>query len=88
MIVSNVNRGLRLQSLQMLSRTKPALGPGCTPSVTDSQKKNTFPKLEDFLDSRDYTGAIALLEVCYFACILWLIANFIVYCVVIVHIFY
>ncbi|KAK7112857.1 intraflagellar transport protein 56-like isoform X2 [Littorina saxatilis] len=46
----------------MLSRTKPALGPGAGPQAKDPKKKKALPKVEDFLDARDYTGAITLLE--------------------------
>lgn len=50
----------------MLSRKKPAVGPGSGNTVSsakDSKKKRKLPKLEDFLQMRDYTGAITLLEV-------------------------
>ena len=43
----------------MLQRQKPALGP----APKDTKKKKRLPKLEDFLQSRDYTGAVTLLEV-------------------------
>lgn len=52
--------------LQMLSRKKPAVGPGSGNTVSsakDSKKKRKLPKLEDFLQMRDYTGASTLLEV-------------------------
>ena len=52
--------------LQMLSRTKPAVGPGSGNTVSsakDSKKKRKLPKTEDFLQMRDFTGAITLLEV-------------------------
>jgi len=45
----------------MLQRAKPALGPGATPQK-DTKKKKKLPKLEDFLQARDYTGASTLLE--------------------------
>ncbi|XP_076455772.1 intraflagellar transport protein 56-like isoform X3 [Babylonia areolata] len=45
----------------MLSRTKPAIGPGAA-QTKDQKKKKALPKVEDFLDARDYTGAITLLE--------------------------
>ena len=50
----------------MLSRMKPASGPGANanPVAKQKEKKNEVPKLNDFLDNRDYTGAITLLEVC------------------------
>jgi len=50
----------------MLSRKKPAVGPGSGNTVSsakDSKKKRKLPKLEDFLQMRDYTGASTLLEV-------------------------
>lgn len=47
----------------MLSRTKPAIGPGAGQQAKDTKKKKALPKVEDFLDARDYTGAITLLEV-------------------------
>lgn len=49
----------------MLSRKKPAVGPGSGNTVSsakDSKKKRKLPKLEDFLQMRDYTGAITLAE--------------------------
>ena len=52
--------------LQMLSRKKPAVGPGSGNTVSsakESKKKRKLPKLEDFLQMRDYTGAITLAEV-------------------------
>ena len=50
----------------MLSRTKPAVGPGSGNTVSsakDSKKKRKLPKTEEFLQMRDFTGAITLLEV-------------------------
>ena len=47
---------------QMLQRAKPALGPGATVQK-ENKKKKRLPKLEDFLQARDYTGAMTLLEV-------------------------
>lgn len=52
----------------MLSRTKPAIGPGAGQNATDQKKKKKLPKVEDLLDSRDYTGAITLLEVSHATC--------------------
>lgn len=47
----------------MLSRTKPATGPGSTtPAAKQKEKKKKIPKLEELLDMRDYTGALTLLE--------------------------
>ena len=55
---------LMLPPLQMLSRTKPAAGPGSPMVAKDKQKqKKKIPKMDDFLNARDYTGAITLLEV-------------------------
>lgn len=47
----------------MLSRTRPAVGPGAAPTTKDvNKKKKKMPTVEEFLDMRDYTGAITLLE--------------------------
>lgn len=46
----------------MLSRTKPAVGPGAAATAKDTKKKKKMPTVEEFLDMRDYTGAITLLE--------------------------
>lgn len=46
----------------MLSRTKPAIGPGAAQQAKDQKKKKKLPTVEEFLDARDYTGAITLLE--------------------------
>ncbi|XP_057310931.1 intraflagellar transport protein 56-like [Hydractinia symbiolongicarpus] len=46
----------------MLQRQKPALGPNSGSQQKDTKKKKRLPKLEDFLQARDYTGAITLLE--------------------------
>jgi intraflagellar transport protein 56 len=50
----------------MLSRAKPAIGPGSTTPAKEDKKKKKLPKVEDFLNLRDYTGAITLLEVRHF----------------------
>lgn len=50
----------------MLQRQKPALGPNSGSQQKDTKKKKRLPKLEDFLQARDYTGAITLLEVNFF----------------------
>ena len=44
---------------------KPATGPGAeaNPITKQKEKRKEVPKLHDFLDARDYTGAITLLEV-------------------------
>ena len=47
----------------MLSRQKPATGPGSSTPAQESKKKKQMPTLEEYLDKRDYTGAITLLEV-------------------------
>lgn len=47
----------------MLSRAKPAIGPGSSTPAKDQKKKKQLPKVDDFLTMRDYTGAITLLEV-------------------------
>ncbi|CAE1178741.1 TTC26 [Acanthosepion pharaonis] len=46
----------------MLSRAKPATGAGATTQNKDDKKRQELPKLEDFLQKRDYTGATTLLE--------------------------
>lgn len=54
-----------LVAKMMLSRKKPAVGPGSGNTVSsakESKKKRKLPKLEDFLQMRDYTGAITLAE--------------------------
>lgn len=47
----------------MLSRQKPAIGPGSSTPAKESKKKKKLPKVDDYLAARDYTGAITLLEV-------------------------
>jgi len=46
----------------MLSRTKPATGPGSAPTAKQKEKKKKLPKAEDLLNNRDYTGAQTMLE--------------------------
>lgn len=47
-----------------MSRAKPAAGKGAVDAQAAKEKeKKTVPKLEDFLQARDYTGAVTLLEV-------------------------
>ncbi|ELT97163.1 hypothetical protein CAPTEDRAFT_153891 [Capitella teleta] len=46
----------------MLSRAKPASGPGAAIPQKDKQKKKKVPKLDEFLANRDFTGAMTLLE--------------------------
>ena len=52
--------------LQILSRSKPAAGAVGKSSEANQKdkKKKKLPKIEEFLHSRDYVGAITLLEVC------------------------
>ena len=53
-----------MYSSQILSRTKPATGPGSTTAAAkEKQKKKQMPKLEDFINARDYSGAMTLLDV-------------------------
>lgn len=52
-----------VDTFQILSRAKPALGANTGPQVTAATNKKALPKLEDFLSKRDFTGAITLLEV-------------------------
>ena len=51
--------------LQILSRSKPAQSDGAAGggAAAKEKKKKRLPKLEDFLQTRDYVGAITLLEV-------------------------
>nr|CAD7578319.1 unnamed protein product [Timema californicum] len=46
----------------ILSRAKPAAGPGVAGQSQTSGRKQV-PKMEDFLNARDYTGALIVLEV-------------------------
>ncbi len=49
---------------KLLSRAKPALGSSVGSNTgSGSGQKQSTPELKDFLTNRDYTGAIALLEV-------------------------
>lgn len=53
-----------LFSTQILSRVKPAVGGES--HVAEKKKKNKtkkIPRVEDYLNQRDYLGAITLLEV-------------------------
>ena len=52
-----------LQCVKMLSRAKPATGPGAAPPQKEKQKKKKMPKLDELLANRDFTGAMTLLEV-------------------------
>uniref|UniRef100_A0A7N6B0C0 Intraflagellar transport protein 56 n=1 Tax=Anabas testudineus TaxID=64144 RepID=A0A7N6B0C0_ANATE len=49
---------------QILSRVKPALGGETPVSISEKKKKNKskVPQLEDYLQQRDYLGALTLLE--------------------------
>jgi len=49
--------------LQILSRNKPATGPATAGQSAKEKEKKDLPKLEDFLQVRDYSGAMTLLEV-------------------------
>lgn len=46
----------------ILSRNKPAAGPNAANQTAKEKDKKSVPKLEDFLQARDYTGALTLLE--------------------------
>jgi len=45
----------------MLSRVKPAVEQ--SNATLNDKKNNKIPKLETFIDNRDYVGALTLLEV-------------------------
>jgi len=49
--------------LKILSRNKPAKGPAAAGQTAKEKEKKDLPKLEDFLQARDYSGAMTLLEV-------------------------
>lgn len=53
----------RLLRMQILSRTKPVQAGPLGGAAKEKRKKQKLPRLEDFLASRDYTGALTLLEV-------------------------
>ena len=48
---------------KILSRNKPATGPAAAKQTAKDKEKKDLPKLEDFLQARDYSGAMTLLEV-------------------------
>lgn len=48
---------------KILSRNKPATGPTAGGQAAKDKEKKDLPKLEDFLQARDYSGAMTLLEV-------------------------
>lgn len=48
---------------KILSRNKPATRPADTGQAAKDKEKKELPKLEDFLQARDYSGAMTLLEV-------------------------
>ena len=53
---------------QILSRVKPAVGGAAPITVSEKKKKNKgkkIPRVEDYLNQRDYLGAQTLLEVSY-----------------------
>lgn len=58
---------LWIKSLQLLSRAKP--GPSTDERIKSGSARGPkkIPELEDFLSQRDYSGAIALLEVISFS---------------------
>lgn len=52
--------------MKILSRMKPAVGGETSASSSEKKRKNKTkktPKLEDYLNQRDYLGALTLLEV-------------------------
>lgn len=61
-----------LFSLQNLSRSEPITSGGAAARAAQAkkEKKKRMPKLEEFLQSRDYVGAMTLLDVscCLFHC--------------------
>jgi hypothetical protein len=52
-----------MELFQILSRSKPATGPGQAAQSQQTQGRKQVPRVEDFLETRDYTGAITVLEV-------------------------
>ncbi|XP_065065885.1 intraflagellar transport protein 56-like [Rhopilema esculentum] len=46
----------------LLQRAKPAVGQGSAAPAKEGKKKKKLPKLNDFLENRDFTGAATLLE--------------------------
>ncbi|CAL9700450.1 unnamed protein product [Knipowitschia caucasica] len=46
----------------ILSRVKPAVGGEAPESIRDKKNKNKTPALQDYLQQRDYLGALTLLE--------------------------
>ncbi|KAJ9599313.1 hypothetical protein L9F63_010207, partial [Diploptera punctata] len=46
----------------ILSRSKPAAGPSSSGQGSQSHSRKQVPKVEDFLETRDYTGALTVLE--------------------------
>lgn len=46
----------------ILSRNKPARGPAAAGQTAKEKEKKDLPKLEDFLQARDYSGAMTLIE--------------------------
>ena len=54
---------LLLLMFKILSRNKPARGPAAGGQTAKEKEKKDLPKLEDFLQARDYSGAMTLLEV-------------------------
>lgn len=48
--------------LKILSRAKPAVGPGSQAASKQKEKKHELPRFEEYIEQRDYTGAATLLE--------------------------
>jgi len=48
---------------QILSRSKPATGPSLGAQNQQTSGRKQVPRVEDFLATRDYTGALTVLEV-------------------------
>jgi len=48
---------------QILSRSKPATGPNLGAQNQQTSGRKQVPRVEDFLATRDYTGALTVLEV-------------------------
>jgi hypothetical protein len=49
--------------IQVLSQSKPAAGPSLAAQSQQTSGRKQVPKVEDFLATRDYTGALTVLEV-------------------------
>lgn len=65
-VMSTIRILFLVTSIQILSRVKPAVGGDSAASVSEKKKKNKAkksPRLEEYLNQRDYLGAQTLLEV-------------------------